>query len=175
MIKLFSDDNSEETTINIYLWTLLARARDAIHKARQGSLKKFGITPEQFLILILIKEITDSGGKPTPSEIARRTFRNTNTISVNTNRMVSKGLVNRKKDKKNKKITVLFLTHEGENIYEFVRNKEVTTRIMSSLTQEQSRQLISCMNTIMTAAVHEIGKGEYEKIIKSMNVVSPKN
>jgi DNA-binding MarR family transcriptional regulator len=169
--KFVMEPGKEVTEKCFQLWTLLARARDAIHKAREISLKKFGITPEQFLVLILIKEIQAVEGKPTPAEIARRTFRNPNTISINASRMVNKGLVVKRPDKKNKKLTVLSLTQEGENIYESVRSKEVTTRIMSSLNQEQKNQLISCLNTIVVAAVHEIGRREYEKLLESLTMM----
>jgi DNA-binding MarR family transcriptional regulator len=172
MTGIFFRDNQNENIIDkcFYLWTLLARARDAIHKAREISLKKFDITPEQFLILKLIKDIVAKGEKPTPSEIARRTFRNPNTISINARRMVTRRLVTKKQDKTNKKLTILSLTQEGEDIYEVVRDKEVTTRIMSSLNQEQKTQFISCLNTIIVAAINEIGKREYERIINSINL-----
>jgi len=169
--KVVRDINNKDVDRYFRIWTLLARARDAIRKAREITLRKFNITPEQFLILVLIKDIQSTGDKPTPTEIARRTFRNSNTIAINVSRMVNRGLIQKVSNVDNKRAIILSLTSEGEGIYEEVKSKEVTTRIMSRLSIEQEQQLILCLNTIIAGAVHEIGQREYEKLLDSLTNV----
>jgi len=153
-----------------HLWTLLGRARDAIYRAREVNLRKFGITPEQLLVIIVIKDLALAGIPATPSEIARRTFRTPATISISASRMMLKGLIKRsaKRKNSNKKLLELSLTKLGEDMFRQLRQREITTKIMSSLSKEQEEQLVSCMKTLIVAAVNEIGQKEYEKVVQSV-------
>jgi hypothetical protein len=76
------------------LFVLVAQTKDAILKARQIEYERFGISNERRALLWIIQSY---GDQATPAQIARRIFRELQSITEMLKRMESDGLVTRSK------------------------------------------------------------------------------
>jgi DNA-binding MarR family transcriptional regulator len=150
------------------LWSLLGRVRDAINRCRQISFTRYGISPEQFLILVLIEELKN---RATVAEIARRTFRKPSTISLTASRMIESGLIRKTSNPKNKNINILSSTSKGAGLYQRVHEQEIINDIMSSLSDERREQLRSCLSVLLDAAVAKLGDIRHEDYIDRLGIL----
>ena len=71
------------------LWVLFHQACDAMARAREDELRKFGISRIQAAVLFIIKAIE---GPATPAEISRWLFREPHTVFRLLKRMEKQGL-----------------------------------------------------------------------------------
>ena len=75
---------------DFYLWVLVYQVQDAIFKARGKELSQYGVTARETATMHAIHSM---GGKATPAEISRWTFREHHTVTALLGRMEKKGLV----------------------------------------------------------------------------------
>lgn len=143
-------------TIDRYydLWALLAQTRDAIFKARQKELRRYGTSATQSAALFAIQAI---GDKATPAEISRWLFREPHSVSGLLSRMEKEGLVRKTKDLDKKNLVRVELTEKGYGAYHRSMRQESIHKIMSSLSAEQCQQLTSCLQTLRDEALKELG------------------
>ena len=130
----------------IILWSTLVRTRDAISKIRQRELKKFHVTAEQTGVLFVL---LNAGESLTPAEISRRLIRDPSSVTVILNRMAAKGLIKKSRDKKRKNLIRVFLTKKGNTLYADIMQEMCITRLFSTLSDEQNRQLKTCLETLL--------------------------
>ena len=95
-----------------WLWVLIAQTKDAILRARERDYARYGISNERRAVLFLIE---NSGGRSTPSEIARGLFRELHSITELLKRMEVDGLVIRHKGTGRSKVEVE-LTDKGQDV-----------------------------------------------------------
>ena len=136
------------------LWVLLNQVRDAVLKARQKELDQYNISATQAATLLVIEAI---GPKATATEISRRLFRKPHSIAGaagTLSRMEKKGLVMRLKDLDRKNLVRVVLTEKGREAYYQSTKQESIRQIMSSLSEEERRQLTSCLHTLRNKALH---------------------
>ena len=136
------------------LWVLLRQAADAIYKARSKELSPLGLSPMASAILFIILAI---GERATPAEISRWMFREAHSVSGLLDRMEEKGLVRRTRDLEKKNLVRISLTDKGKQAYELSSDIKVIPRILSSLSEEQRQQLITCLEIVRAKAFEELG------------------
>ena len=137
-----------------YLWVTLARTRDAIYRCREIELAKYGISPEQALILLIVRSLDNYA---TPAEISRHIFRKPNTVSVIVNGMAKKGLLKKSRDLHRRNLVRISLTEEGEEAYRRMTIRESIIRIMSGLSEEDVDTFQYYLNFLIAKAKTELG------------------
>jgi len=103
--------NSESKNIDMKLWLLLHRVRDALVLCEDSIFRKYGLTMEQFAVLAAVK----SRGPLRPTDLAFILERRTNSITMLVDRMVKAGLVRRTRDRIDRRVVRVSLTNKGEN------------------------------------------------------------
>ncbi|MFC1951425.1 MarR family winged helix-turn-helix transcriptional regulator [Chloroflexota bacterium] len=137
------------------LWVLLAQTRHAIAKARKKALRKYNMSTTQAGTLFVIHAI---GDKATPAKISRWLFREPHSVSELLGRMEKKGLVKKVKDLDKKNQVRIMLTEKGRETYHHQSiNPEPLNRIMSSLSDEERRQLRSYLLILWDNTMKELG------------------
>lgn len=136
------------------LWVLFAMTRDAIYRAAKKEFMGHGITPSQGAVMFVIDAL---GSKATPTEIARRFFRQHHSISELLIRMERAGLVKRFCDLHKKNLKRYELTEKGREIHLKSIRRKTVERIFSSLSREQRLQLQSLLHILFREAMEELG------------------
>ena len=135
------------------LQLLLCQAGDAILRARDQEVSQYGISVMRAAILFFIKKI---GYRATPTEISRWMLRQPHGVSVTLSRMEKDGLVERVKDLDRKNLVRISITEKGHQVYRELVKLESIHRIMSSLSEEERRQLRSSLLKLRDIALEEI-------------------
>ena len=133
----------------LYSRQLVGKARQLIVNARKKELTPHHISPRQAVILTLINNL---GDKAYLSELAKRTERNMNTLSIQMTRLVNDGLVEKIRDTPKTNKVRFALTEKGFNIYKDVKDIKSGQVIMSALSQEELQILISFLERIIKKA-----------------------
>jgi MarR family transcriptional regulator, 2-MHQ and catechol-resistance regulon repressor len=147
--KIYTEYQSitESTT-----WKILNLTRNAIYRARELELARFGLTVEQSMILSLL---SNRGGSATSKTIEDLTMRQHNSISALINRMIKTKMVTKKKNPDNKKTEIL-ITRYGEELYKKVPIHSLEM-VFSSLTEEDNAQLFHYLNILLNKARDLLG------------------
>ena len=145
--------NSSTADLNS-AWVMLHQTRDAIFKVREKELKKYGISTTKASVLFNIQAI---GYKATPSEIARHLLRESHSVSTILSRMEKQGLVRKVNDLDRKNMVRVYLTEKGQQVYHKATKRESICKIMSCLSDEECRQLISLLKKLRNKALKELG------------------
>ena len=135
------------------LQVLLFQARDAIFRAREQELSQYGISNAQAAVLFIIQKI---GYRATPAEISRWLFRQAHGVSTLLDRMEKVGLVEKVKDLDRKNLVRISITEKGHQAYRESTRQEPIHRILSSLSEEERRQLKSLLLKVRDTALEEI-------------------
>lgn len=93
------------------LWFMLHHTHDLIKICEDQLFPRYGITTEQYSILITIKY-----GNVRPTDIARWLARSPNSVSMIIDRMVRVGLVRRIRDRTDRRVVHVAITSKGESI-----------------------------------------------------------
>ena len=136
------------------LWVLLRHTADAIGRTRVKELHKHDLSARQAATLFIIRAI---GEKATPAEIARWQFRQAHSISGILSRMEKDGLIRKDKDLERKNLVRVSLTEKGHQAYQLSLSREYLNRIISSLSAEERRQMMSSLRTLRDKALEELG------------------
>lgn len=136
------------------LWLLLVQTRDAIHKAREKELRQFAILPMQAEVLFIVQAL---GKVATPTQVSRRLFRETHSVSGIINRMEKAGLVRRVKDLGRKNLVRIVITETGQQALRQATKREAIHSIMSSLSRKERQQLRSCLEKLRGKALTKLG------------------
>jgi DNA-binding MarR family transcriptional regulator len=139
--------NYESENLDTRLWLLLHRVRDALALCEDSIFRKYGLTTEQFGVLLSVKA---RGGSLRPTDLALILERSPNSVSMLVDRMVKAGLVRRTRDRSDRRVVRVSLTGKGENAvapatpagWEFIRN------ILSPLSYEDKRALATMLEAI---------------------------
>ena len=135
------------------LWVLLHQTTDAALRARQKELDQFDISVIEVGVLVVTQAI---GEKATPSEISRRIFREPHTVSALLNRMEKRGLVRKTQNLDRKNLVRVSITEKGQQAYDKSTRRKSIRKIMSSLSEEERRQLRSCLEKLQNKAFKEL-------------------
>jgi MarR family transcriptional regulator, organic hydroperoxide resistance regulator len=136
------------------LWILLTRARNLVFRARELELQRYGLTPEQAIILHIIH---NSKEKLTPAEVARLIFRRPHTVSAMLDRMEEKSLINKATDPNRKNMIRIEITEKGDEAYRLTTKRGPIHRIMGTLENEERDRLSHTLDNIITKTSDELG------------------
>lgn len=139
--------NSESKNIDMKLWLLMHRVRDALVLCEDSILKEYGLTMEQFSVVAAVKS---RGGSLRPTDLSFILDRSTNSISMLVDRMVKAGLVRRTRDRIDRRVVRVSLTNKGENalkpatpaVWEFIQ------KILSPLPYKDKHTVASMLETL---------------------------
>jgi DNA-binding MarR family transcriptional regulator len=132
------------------LWILLFQARDALHRARNKELRKYGISGIEAGALFYIKTIGDNA---TPVKLSKWLLREQHTVSTLLSRMEKKGLIKKVKDPIRNKGWLIILTDKGEQAYSQSAKREIFHAAMSPLTKSERIKFESYLRKVRNKAV----------------------
>jgi len=138
------------------LWVLLRQTRDAMSKARESELEKYGISSIQAAVLFTIQAI---GQDATPAEISRRLMREPHSVSGLLNRMQKQGLIKRVKDLPKRNMVRVVMTEKGEEAYRQSTRRLSMHDTISVLTDEERNQLWNHLEKLRDRAMKLAGIG----------------
>ena len=120
------------------LWVLLCQIRDNLYKLRADELSKYKLTVVEAGVLFVIRLMGDSA---TPSEIAKVTIRQHQTITALLKRMEKKDLIARFQDPNKKNSWRVRLTEKGINAYSQSIKWNSIQAVMCVLSEDEKERL----------------------------------
>jgi DNA-binding MarR family transcriptional regulator len=149
--------NSRLSTDQDYnLWVLMRQTRDAMTKAREKELEKYGISSIQAAVLFTVQAI---GPEATPAEISRRLVREPHSVSGLLSRMEKQGLVKRVKDLPKRNMVRVVMTEKGEAAYDLSTKRITMHEIIAVLSEEEKRRLWDDLEKMRDRAMKLAGIG----------------
>ena len=138
--------NHESENTILRLWLLLPRVGDALALCQDLVFSKYGITTEQWRVLVCIK----SRGPLRPVDLASMLERSPNSMSMIIDRMVKAGLVRRTRDRKDRRAVFVSMTDKGKEAVEPAAPAgwEFIHKLLSPLSCDDQRALASMLETI---------------------------
>jgi len=139
--------NSESKNIDVKLWLLMHRVRDALVLCEDSIFRGYGLTLEQFSVL---RSLKSRGGSLRPTDLASILERSPNSISMLVDRMVKAGLVRRTRDRIDRRVVRVSLTNKGENAVEQAAPAgwEFIQKILSSISYKDKHAVASLLETL---------------------------
>ena len=138
------------------LWVLMRQTRDAMTKAREKELEKYGISSIQAAVLFTTQTI---GQEATPAEISRRLVREPHSVSGLLSRMEKQGLIKRVKDLPKRNMVRVVLTEKGKAAYELSTKRITMHEILAALNEEEKRYLWDELQRLRDKALKLAGIG----------------
>jgi DNA-binding MarR family transcriptional regulator len=135
------------------LWVLLHQTRDAIFKAREKELARFGTSTMVAGALFIINSIRDPA---TPAEVSRWIFREPHTVTALLKRMEQDGLITRTKDLPRANMVRISLTEKGKLLLALVQKRESTHQIFNALTPQAKGHLRWYLNSLRESALSQL-------------------
>jgi MarR family 2-MHQ and catechol resistance regulon transcriptional repressor len=160
--------NLERDKVVLRSWSLLHRVRDVLMRCEDERFGKYGLTSEQYGVLVTIKYIGESARI---TDIARWSARSSNSVSMIVDRMVKAGLVKRARDRRDRRVVFVSLTPKAQEAIgpATAEGLEFIQKVASPLSDDDlgtlvklldtvRQQALNCVHERMTAA--EMGKDE---------------
>jgi len=143
MEKIIPKDGSE------YARYMIGKARLFMFRAREKELKPYNVSPRQANILYIIYNYRR---QISLSELAWHSDRKINTLSILMTRMERDGLVKKIRKTPNSTILKFELTKKGMDTYKRIIKSGSVKAIMSILSDQEQKQLVSMLERIVNAA-----------------------
>jgi DNA-binding MarR family transcriptional regulator len=139
--------NLEREGLVLRSWSLLHRVRDVLMRCEDERFGPYGITSEQYGVLVTLNYI---GKSARPADIARWLGRAPNSISMLIDRMVKAGLVRRTRDRKDRRAVNVTMTSKAENALGPATRDglELIQNIMSPLLDEELGTVVQLLEVI---------------------------
>jgi DNA-binding MarR family transcriptional regulator len=125
---------------------LIGKTRQLLFRARKKVLDEYHVSPRQAHVITCIYDL---GDRASLNELAERTERNLNTLSINMTKMEQAGLVKKIRDTPKSTKLRYELTETGLNIYNEIKGIKSAKKIMGTLTEEERQQLITLLEKIV--------------------------
>jgi MarR family 2-MHQ and catechol resistance regulon transcriptional repressor len=160
--------DSQRDKLILRSWSLMHRVRDVLMRCEDERYGKYGLTSEQYGVLVTIKYV---GQSARITDIARWSARSSNSVSMIVDRMVKASLVKRVRDRRDRRVVFVSMTSKGEQALgpataeglEFIQkvtsplsNEDLSTLI--ALLEAVRQQAFTCLNQAVTP--EEMGKDE---------------
>ena len=130
-LKFYTAEDADQD-----LWFLLTHTRYAIFRSREKELQRYGLTPEQALLLFVV-QVSDN--KATPTAISRQIIHQPHTVSALVDRMAKRGLLKKMKDLDRKNLVRVAMTAKGKKAYDLSASRGPIHRIFSGLNTEEKK------------------------------------
>jgi len=145
----------EGKNLTVKALLLLHRTRDMVFNLEDRVFSEFGLTTEQYTVLVAIKYFDDP---VRPTDIGRWVGHKVNTVSMIVDRMVKAGLVKRIRDLPDRREVRLTITSKGEQAFKPATPAawSLVEGIMSSLSDEDKRALIKLLEKVRDKALEHL-------------------
>ncbi|MBE0431295.1 MAG: MarR family transcriptional regulator [Dehalococcoidia bacterium] len=145
----------DDRSLTIQALLLLHRTRDMLFNSEDRVFSEFGLTAEQYTVLVAIKYFDDP---VRPTDIGRWVGHKVNTVSMIVDRMVNAGLVRRLRDLPDRREVRLVITSKGEQAFKPATPAawSLIDEIMSSLSDEEKRTLIKLLERVRDKALQHM-------------------
>ncbi|MFO7996197.1 MAG: MarR family winged helix-turn-helix transcriptional regulator [Dehalococcoidia bacterium] len=140
---------------NLTAWMLLHRTRDLFFRCEDRIAAEFGLTQEQYSVLLAIKSLDEP---VRPTDVGRWVGHKVNTVSMIVDRMVQVDLVRRERDLPDRRAVRLVMTGKGEKAFTAASPAvwKLIEEIMSTLSREDSLTLIRLLETLRDKALERL-------------------
>ena len=146
------------------LWVLCHQTHNLVTKCEEKALTAAGLTPQQFGVMMAIKNI-----KPpvTPTEVAKWLDRSTNSVSMIVDRMARDGLVRRRRDIRDRRSLRLVITKKGEESFKQAVDPgwELIKHVLSTLTKEEMQILNELLEKMREKAYQYLDPGASLEVV----------
>jgi MarR family 2-MHQ and catechol resistance regulon transcriptional repressor len=141
---------TELRSLDLKLWTVLAKAYDAVRAHAFAHIERHGLTPGEFGVLDTLYH----KGPMILGELQHRVLVTSGGISYLTDRLERRGLVERREYPKDRRTKEVALTPEGEALMRrlFPEHTAVIERALAGVDPEVKRAAISLLRTVGRAA-----------------------
>ena len=138
---------------------LLQRTRDMVFYCEDHVCSEYGLTVEQYTVLVAIKYFDDP---VRPTDVGRWVGHKVNTVSMIVDRMVKAGLVKRIRDLPDRREVRLVITKKGEEAFKPATPVvwSLIEDITSPLSDEEKRTLIRLLEKVRDRTVEHLGTDE---------------
>jgi len=135
-------------------WMLLQHTRDLIFRAEDRLLTDFGLTAEQYEVLLAIESLDEP---VRATDIARWLGHKVNTVSMIVERMVRADLVTRLRDLPDRREVRVVMTSKGERVFQTAHPavSQLIADIWSSLPGDERRVLITLLQKLRDRALDQ--------------------
>ena len=159
--------NRELENLSVILWRKVYQTYTRFKNAVDQTLSEYGLTMEQYLLLVTIK----SYGSPMRiTDIAGWLERSTNSISMLVDRMVKAGLLRRVRDRSDRRVVNVSLTSKAEKALELANPSfwEFLQQNMSPLSYKDKHALASLLEPLNYKLLEYLNPGaDIEGMIKT--------
>ncbi len=137
---------------------LLHRTRDLLFRCQDRAVAEFGLTAEQYSVLLAIEYLDDP---VRATDIGRWMERKVNSISMIVDRMVKAGLVERIRDLPDRRAVRVVFTSKGKRAFELATPEvwKLIDEMFSPLPHEEKRTLIRLLETLRERALKHLNPG----------------
>ena len=144
-----------DPTVEAYV--LLLNASDIVSRYAERQLSRIGVTSTQYAVLM---NLSTGEEPPTLTELGQRLYRSKNGLTTVIDNMEKEGLVQRVRDRVDRRAIRVMATEKGSTLLESVRgpSKELVRYIMSCYDEEEIRHLSGLLRRVRTHVLQAIPK-----------------
>jgi DNA-binding MarR family transcriptional regulator len=144
--------SSKHEVLVLKSWSLLHRVRDVLQRCEEERYGQYGLTPEQYGVLVTIKYV---GQSARITDIARWSARSPNSVSMIVDRMVKIGLVKRVRDKHDRRVVFVSVAPKGEKALgpATTEGLGLIQTVMKPLVDDDLAALIKLLEAVRSQAV----------------------
>lgn len=130
---------------------LLHRTRDVLFRCEDRAVNEFGLTAEQYTVLLSMKHLE---APIRPTDISRWVDHKVHTVSMIVDRMVRAGLLERVRDLPDRREVRLIITRRGEKALQPATEaaSRLIDEILSPLSDEDTETLVKLLRTLREKA-----------------------
>jgi len=150
--------NSEPENLVLRLWFLTHRTRDVLRTCEDQVFGEYGLTSEQYSVLVTIKYLQEP---VRVTDLAHWLERSTNSVSMIVDRMVKAGLLTRKRDRGDRRVVNVFITSKGENALKpaTIAGWNLIREVLSPLSDEDRQAFVNLHETVKYKALQYLNPG----------------
>jgi DNA-binding MarR family transcriptional regulator len=144
--------NLERDILILRSWSMLHRVRDVLMRCEDERFGQYGLTSEQYAVLVTVKY---ENGSARPVDMARWLGRSPNSVSMIVDRMVKAGLLRRARGRRDRREVRVMLTSKAEDALKpaTVAGLEFIKKLMSPLSDGNLSTLVRLLETVRHEAL----------------------
>lgn len=148
--------SANDVELSLKLWVVLSRALNAVQTHAAADAARHGLTLTEFGVM----EALYHKGPLLLGEVQRKILVTSGGVTYLVDRLVAKGLVERRRCEKDRRAWYAALTEEGEALIReiFPQHAEAIARALAGLDEAEKEQAIQLLRTLGRHAV-EVPKG----------------
>jgi len=150
--------NYESENLVLRLWFLTHRTRDVLRTCEDRVFGEYGLTSEQYSVLVTIKYLQEP---VRVTDLAHWLERSTNSVSMIVDRMVKAGLLTRKRDRGDRRVVNVFITSKGENALKpaTMAGWNLIREVLSPLSDEDRQAFVNLHETVKYKVLQYLNPG----------------